>query len=314
MADPVTVNRSLATPATGADVGSWGTVLNSNLTIIDTIVGGSTNIVTTGGNILLNSAQLANGNFVVSGTLTSSAVLVFPAIAGWWTVYNATSGPYAVGVVCGSQSNIIFMPPGEITEVQLITNNAYYRNLGRIGSYMDLATTSVPLWIAACTVPPYLNCDGSTFSAATYPVLANMLGGTTLPDQRGRVRVALNQGTGRVTAAVSGVDGDTLKASGGSQASTIAQGYLPAINYSLAGIAGTVNVLSPRADILYQTGGYVTVKSDTSYTVANNPAAGPVSSTGTFTPQGTIGPLGSGVAMPTMNPVTVAGITLIRAG
>lgn len=39
------------------------------------------------------------------------------------------------------------------------------------------------------STPPegWLVCDGSTFSAATYPRLAEFLGGTTLPDMEGRV-------------------------------------------------------------------------------------------------------------------------------
>lgn len=37
----------------------------------------------------------------------------------------------------------------------------------------------------------FLECDGSTFTSSTYPALTRILGGTTLPDIRGRVRADL---------------------------------------------------------------------------------------------------------------------------
>ncbi len=50
--------------------------------------------------------------------------------------------------------------------------------------------TSIPAWIAACTVPPFININnfesgppGSiSFNAATYPVLFDLLGTTALPN------------------------------------------------------------------------------------------------------------------------------------
>ncbi len=37
------------------------------------------------------------------------------------------------------------------------------------------------------TIPvDYLLCDGSSFSSSTYPLLFALLGGTTLPDLRGK--------------------------------------------------------------------------------------------------------------------------------
>ena len=55
--------------------------------------------------------------------------------------------------------------------------------------------------------------DGSTFNATTYAALNAFLGGNTLPDLRGRMPAALNQGTGRIRLHSNrGVDGNTLGA------------------------------------------------------------------------------------------------------
>lgn len=45
----------------------------------------------------------------------------------------------------------------------------------------------------------WLLCDGSTFSAGAFPDLATVLGGTTLPDLRGRVIVGLDATKVRIT-------------------------------------------------------------------------------------------------------------------
>ena len=50
-----------------------------------------------------------------------------------------------------------------------------------IGEVRMLATATIPAG--------WLLCDGSTFSAATYPLLNTLLGGTTLPDFRDRFPV-----------------------------------------------------------------------------------------------------------------------------
>jgi microcystin-dependent protein len=49
-------------------------------------------------------------------------------------------------------------------------------------------------WPTATAPTGFLACDGSGFSSATYPLLAAVLGGTTLPDLRRRVPVG--RGTG----------------------------------------------------------------------------------------------------------------------
>lgn len=50
---------------------------------------------------------------------------------------------------------------------------------------------SIVMWYAATPPAGWLICDGATFAAATYPALAAVLGGTTLPDMRGRFPVGV---------------------------------------------------------------------------------------------------------------------------
>ena len=217
MVDPVTVNRGFAQPTRGSDVGTWDVPLNGNSSLLDTITGGIASISVTTGDTALNSAQLACGTISVSGTLVTSASITFPAIQGWWSIENLTTGAFALIVRAGSATTSIGVPQGEITDIQVNGNIVKYRNLGRIGSYLDLSLSSIPPWIAQSTVPPYLLCDGSSFSSGAYPYLASILGGTTLPDLRGRARFYLNGGTNRITSAGSGINGDAILSAGGDQ-------------------------------------------------------------------------------------------------
>src|ERR1700737_944157 len=220
MADPVTQNRGLVIPNTGSSPGAWGPIINGDLATLDTIVGGIASISTNGGPTTLSPAQLACGTISITGNMNQLANIIFPAVQGWWSIENLTTNGFPVFIQAGGVTQQICMPPGEITDIQVNGSIVKYRNLGRVGSYLDYAGPSVPTWVANCTIPPYLNCDGSAFSAATYPQLANILGITTLPDLRGTSRATLNQGTNRITAA-SGVDGNTRFSIGGAPTSTL---------------------------------------------------------------------------------------------
>ena len=100
-----------------------------------------------------------------------------------------------------------------------------------VGSFMDMAVSTTPPWMQICTVQPWLPCDGSVLNVNNYTALGNLLGSTFggngittfgLPDLRGRYRIPLdNQGVqgaaGNITSAISGINGTTIGAAGGSQ-------------------------------------------------------------------------------------------------
>jgi hypothetical protein len=312
MADPVTTNRSLAQPTRGSDPGTWDVPMNGNSGLLDTILGGVATIATSGGTITLNAAQLACGLISITGNISSTVTILFPAIQGWWSIENLCIGNQLVQISAGTQIQNIGIPPGEITDIQVYTNAVKYRNLGRVGSYIDMAVSSVPLWIAFSTVPPYLNCDGSAFNTSTYPALAAYLGGGTLPDLRGRSRAYLNGGTGRITTAGSGIDGNTVFSAGGTQSLTIGQTNLPAVSPTFSGSPVGITVTSTRSDVLF--GSSVSAASGGNFTGGQLSANGALTATGSVTAVGSISQLGSGIALASMNPVTISGITMIRAG
>lgn len=240
MVSTYTPNIQLEEPARGDYVGTWDTPVNANMTLLDLVTGGITTISLNNSPVTLASAQYQCKQITFNSTLTGNVTITFPtSFKKSYEIQNVCTGSSAFVVTlqttaAGGQA--VGVPFGETIEVFNDGTNIKFKNLGRIGEYLDMAVSTVPAWITACTVPPYLNCNGTTFSSATYPQLTVILGGTTLPDARGRFRAVLNQTTTRLMSSNGGVDGNTILASGGRDSVTIKSSMLPSsIPYNDAG-------------------------------------------------------------------------------
>lgn len=298
-----TTNRGYSTPATGSQVGIWGSDdINPNFLKVDQNLGAVCSISTTGGTTTLNASQYVCGTISVSGTLTSMADIVFPNVQGWWSIENLTTGN-VVRILAGSATEYIGVPPGCITDIQINGSAVRYRNFPPVGTY--LTVPELPDWVTSSSKPPYLLCNGQTFSASTYPVLASILGGTITPDARGRALYMLNQGTGRLPIA------DTRFAAGGSWSSSLVTANLPpytpagSVGSSFSGSVTVYGVLDPSGT---GTGTSVAGPGGGSANIKTYPVSGSVSSAFYGSPQG-----GSNAPFQTYSPALVAGVVMIRA-
>lgn len=213
-------NIQLEEPARGDDVGTWDTPVNANMTLVDRVVGAITTISLNNSPVVLAAGQFQSKQITFNSTLTGSVAITFPtSFTKSYEIQNLCTGSSAFIITLTTTAaggQVICCPPGETFDCFNDGTNIKFKNFGRVGSYWDFAGSSIPGWVAGCTVRPYLNCDGTAFSSATYPALAAMIG-TTLPDSRGRSRFATNQGIARVTAGISGIDGNTAFSAGGSE-------------------------------------------------------------------------------------------------
>ena len=243
MTEPVTVNCLFTTPNTGDLTGAWGTsALNPVITAIDGRFGGVTSISLSNASVTLTQqngtatpgagpTQCDNIVIKFSGTLTANCVVTFP-LPGEYTVKNSCSGvsSFYIQARAAGTGNMIGLPDGRSVKIWNDGTDVDFCDPPEVGSYLDLAVSTTPKWMGACSVAPYLVCNGSTFSFSTYTALANRLGSTYggngvttfgVPDLRSRYRLPLdNMGgaaAGRVTNAISGINATTLGASGGSQ-------------------------------------------------------------------------------------------------
>lgn len=287
---------------------SWDTPINTILSQIDQNLGAVSTVSLSNTNVTLDSTQSVCGTIRLTGALSGNVLITFPSVSGWWVMDNRTTGAFTVTATCGG-GEIVGLPPSEAIDILTDGSNVRFRNLGpQVGGYVDFAGAALPAWAAACTVPPYLLCDGSSFSSGTYPTLAAILGGTTLPDARARVRIPLDGGTGRVTTAGSGIDGLTRLAAGGAQNITLDTTMIPAHTHNIT--------QTPHAHLV--SGG--TIGGTTTY---SNPGGGGVgtgiSATASITIVATNANVsndntGGGLAHNNMPPTFIGGITMIRAG
>ena len=92
MTTTYTTNKDLALQGTGDNVGTWGTVANANFSIIDSAFGGTTSITLSNVNVALTQVQVEPVRIKLSGTVTASLQVIFPAgISGFFIVQNGTS-------------------------------------------------------------------------------------------------------------------------------------------------------------------------------------------------------------------------------
>lgn len=338
MPDPTTTNRSLYVPTRGSNVGTWDSPINANFTAIDTLFGGVTTISVSSSNVSLNTSQCQNAVIRLTGTLSANIDVIFPTVAAIYTVENLTTGAFYVRCKMAS-GNAIGVPQGVPTQVFTDGTDTKFWNPPMPGTYWDYAGGSVPSWITACTVQPWVSCDGSAISRTAYPYLYSILGTTwgpgdgsttfNLPDLRNRARVSV--GGSRLTSAGSGIDGAAVGSVGGGQTITLARANLPNATLSLSGTTSSDglhqhNLFSADAGINQLSTGTQPVAStfvsgnqgDYIMRNATNPATlGIASSNGahTHTVSGTTASLNGGVTQTATNitqPTAVAGITLIK--
>jgi hypothetical protein len=316
MASTFSPNLNLELVGRGDQIGVWDTPENSDWSILDSAVGAIATISLNNANVVLSNAQFRSKTITFNSTLTGSVTIFFPSsFTKSYEIQNLCTGSSAFTVTLTaptSQSGtFISCPPGEIIDVVNDGINIKFKNLGRVGTLWDYGGSSVPNWVSQCGTNniglaplPYLNCDGTAFSSAIYPALTVTLGGTTLPDIRGTQRYALNQGTGRLTTASGGLDGNTNLSLKTTQV-TIGTSNLPA--YTPAGTIANGAITMAPTSVLANVGGNLCPGGGSIGAGQANTASQAVS-TFTGTAQGGVSnvlPVGT---------ATVVGITMIRAG
>jgi microcystin-dependent protein len=298
-----TANIQLATPANGSFVGTWDQPVNANTTVIDAVAGSITTKSLTNANVTLSVTEAQVAILRFTGVLTGNCIITLPAIIKSWICENLTTGAFTVKI-SGSSGNVVALRPGSC-QVYWDGTNVQFINLGGVGDYWDASEADTPLWVSSCTVPPALKCDGSTFSSVTYPILNARLGGTTLPDFSGRTAAYLNGGTGRITTAGSGIDGNTRFSAGGAQNITLDATTLPSHTHTVNDPGHTHTSNASNIVSAFISNSFSSVQA----IVSNNTATINSATTGI-----SLNSTGSGGAHNNMPPAVISGVRMIWAG
>lgn len=271
MPDPQTVNILLSVPTRGSNVGTWDTPVNGDFSSIDGHIGGAASISLSGSNVTLTSptgtatpgggpTQAENAIIKLTGTLSANVVLTFPLPGEYIVRNNCTVGAFYVQARALGTGNVVGIPDGRAVKIWNDGIDADFCDAPEVGSALDLHcnTTTLPRWITACSVLPYLIKNGGVHTASLYPVLASRLGSTYggngittfgVPDELSRVRLPVDSSgsAGRITSAVSGINGTTFASAGGSQAlqahthgaSVTDPGHVHVLSYAQSGDTAT---------------------------------------------------------------------------
>lgn len=97
--------------ATSENSQTWGTKTNTNLSILDAAINGTTPVATTGGTTTLTNVDYTNdqakkATLDVTGTLVSNATITIPNTSRTYRVFNRTAGAYTLGIKTASGSAI----------------------------------------------------------------------------------------------------------------------------------------------------------------------------------------------------------------
>lgn len=253
MVNPRTVNAGIIVPLTGADVDLWGEIdVNPNMVAIDGFIGGVQPIAVTGAAPLTLSApsgftatpspgptQSQNRVLRFTGALAANQQVTLP-LPSVYVIENLTTGNFLLtfrGAVAATE--IVAVPQGERVTIYNDGSNVRFVDLGHVGKMEHWAGLSaMPAWVTACTVPPYLPCEGGTgYLFSQFPYLGQRMGAafggngiTTfgVPDMRGRMPLGYDGTGARITVAGgAGFDGQTIGAGGGIQYSQLITNNLP---------------------------------------------------------------------------------------
>jgi hypothetical protein len=156
---------------------------------------GVTAVTMTGSNVTLTALQYGKPTIVISGTLTTNLNLIFPSIAGKWTVINNTAGPYTItcktAAGTGAIVNTVQAIVGDGTNIYSSTNDAIAQLstlIATAGGTADALTatfspaprrwpTGVPFMVRAAsanaTATPTFTANSGTLTAKTIVKASN---------------------------------------------------------------------------------------------------------------------------------------------
>ena len=188
----------LVLPPYGSYVDEWNKPCNSDFSLVDALVSGTTtlNVATltpsspfftlvfqdfdTSATPWLNPLAGQNLRIVITGALAFNITVYIPAnVPGLWIIDNQTTGGYTVSVVTNAAGSIGISPKqGYMSIVFCDGTNIKYADLGTIASNaVPTDITGAIITFAGATAPVgYLPCNGAAVSRTTYAALFTVIG------------------------------------------------------------------------------------------------------------------------------------------
>jgi len=169
-----TSNKALTYATHGGSINSWDSQLNSDMEILDTVLGGTLSVALAAANVVLSVAQSQNLNYQLTGVLAANVSIQWPAVGGFYIVDNQTTGAFTVTLQTAGAATTTIAPQGYRI---LVWSN---------GPDMLPAATAVPGAYSVGGVPSFTSTShalipsGTTAQRPGVPAAANFRYNSTL--------------------------------------------------------------------------------------------------------------------------------------
>lgn len=244
-------NYELMVTGDPATSGVWGNTTNTNLSNIDTNLGGVLSLSgLTNVNQVLTTTQAQNLVYVLTGALTANISITWPTTGGrgFFIVNNQTTNPFTIALISTGGGIISTAQQGGVTMVyndgvNMVTTSAPSTSILPVGLITDFGGTTPPA--------RWLMCDGSSYLRSTQSLLFGVIGVTwgsadashfNVPDLRCAVTAGydLARATGGgirnvlTGAYAGGVNAQTFTAFGGQEAHAVVPVEMASHNHGMA--------------------------------------------------------------------------------
>ncbi len=183
-------NLGLNLQATGTNNGTWGVVLNTNQSIIDSRLGARVSVDCSGAaDITVSSSQAQNFFQTLTGVLTGNIKYILPAQGALYYIKNSTTGAFTITILNDAAGTGVALPQGTAL---LLTSNPDTTTVAQIiqgNTFTDLTVThqltasvttgTAPFVISSTTPVANLSIGGNAATATALTGTLGVAGGGT---------------------------------------------------------------------------------------------------------------------------------------
>lgn len=172
MADPVTTNKQYPLQGFGANVNTWGAVINDGLiSVIDKNLGGTLNKDVSGGaDVTLTAVEAQNLIHILTGTITANINYIVPNRGAFYLVTNNVSGAFQV-TITPFQGMGFVLPVSETVLVQVDASNSLAATATQVPAPPATGINTGKITNITVADSPY------TTKATDFAILADCTGG-----------------------------------------------------------------------------------------------------------------------------------------
>lgn len=135
MSDTITPNKQLTEPTPGGDGSTWPTIINTDLGLIDSALGGTVSKAISGTTTSLSGSDITNASYVFTGATTALNTITWSSFHGSAVLTNSTSGNQLIA--CGlSGGKYVYVVPGEAALI--FSDGTNFNKISQVGPAPNL--------------------------------------------------------------------------------------------------------------------------------------------------------------------------------